>query len=147
MGVIVLLFCCFFNTSTLNIMKPENVYARATDGYDNRTTGGHSIAESNNDNGVETNADDCSILGKDFNDLLKDIFLWIEISVPCITLLLCTIDIAKATISQDEKGIKEAQARAIKRVIIGIIIFFVPTIINFLLKIVGILSGTCGIGG
>ena len=91
MGVIVLLFCCFFNTSTLNIMKPENVYARATDGYDNRTTGGHSIAESNNDNGVETNADDCSILGKDFNDLLKDIFLWIEISVPCITLLLCLI--------------------------------------------------------
>lgn len=90
---------------------------------------------------------DCSVLGNELEEVLNDIFLWIQISVPCLVFVLCLVDMAKAVVAQDEKGMKEAQIHAIKRIIIGIVIFFVPIIINILLEIAGLATGTCVIGG
>ena len=89
---------------------------------------------------------DCSILGPAFTDILQEIFMIIKVATPCLVLVLCTVDMAKAVMAQDEKAIKEAQSHAIKRVIIGVAIFFTPTLINFILELTGKLSGTCGIG-
>lgn len=88
-----------------------------------------------------------SVLGKELQDLLNEVFTWIQIAVPCIVFALCSVDMAQAVISQEEKNVKAAQAKAIKRLIIGVAIFFTPTLINIILLLAGAATGTCGIGG
>ena len=44
-----------------------------------------------------------------------------------------------------EKQIKEAQSNAVKRIIVGIITMFVPTIVNLILDLMGKGLDTCGI--
>lgn len=90
---------------------------------------------------------ECSILGTEFAKILKEVFMWIEIAVPCIVIALCSVDMVKAVASQDEKGMKQAQSNAVKRLIIGVAIFLVPIVLDVLLDIAGIASGTCHIGG
>ena len=90
---------------------------------------------------------ECSILGEDLAKNLKYIYTAIEISVPVLVILLCTVDLVKAVMAQDENDMKKAQSRAIKRVIIGLAIFFVPITLDVLLDIAGIATGTCELGG
>ena len=98
--------------------------------------------------GIFTNITDCdSVLGPDLTSVLQDIYGAIQIAVPILVILLCSVDIARAVIAQEEKDMKAAQAKAIKRIIIGLVIFFVPLIIDVLLDLVGLASGTCNIGG
>lgn len=87
-----------------------------------------------------------AILGPDATELLMKIFGWIQIATPCLVLVLCLVDLSKAVIAQDDNAMKKAQNNAIKRVIIGVAIFFVPIIINLILEFAGIAAGTCEIG-
>lgn len=89
----------------------------------------------------------CSVLGAEFHDILKEVFGWIQIAVPCLVLVLCSVDLASAVISQEEKNIQAALSKVVKRVMIGVAIFFVPTVIDFMLDLAGIASGVCKIGG
>ena len=66
---------------------------------------------------------DCSLLGVKFQELLDDVFGWIQLAVPVLVVLLCSFDIAKAVIAQNEKDMQIARTTAIKRIIIGIVIF------------------------
>lgn len=90
---------------------------------------------------------DCSILGDELTSVLQDIYKAIQIAVPVLVILLSSVDIAKAVVAQEEKDMQAAVSKSIKRVIIGMAIFFVPLILGVLLDLVGIASGTCGIGG
>ena len=92
-------------------------------------------------------ASDCSVLGASFKSVLEDIFSWIQIAVPCLVIVLCSVDMAKAVISQDDKSMQSALSNSIKRVCVGVAIFFVPILVNFLLYLAGFASGTCSIGG
>ena len=90
---------------------------------------------------------DCTILGKPLAENLDYIYTAIEITIPIIVLVLCTIDLTKAVIAQEEGEMKKAQSRAIKRIAIGLCIFFVPLLTDVILDIAGIATGVCGIGG
>ena len=91
---------------------------------------------------------DCEgILGPELMGILQEVFTIIRIAVPVLVVVLISVDMLSAVTSGDEKGVKEAQSRAIKRVIIGVVIFFIPTLVNFVLKMAGYVSGTCGIIG
>ena len=59
-----------------------------------------------------------------------------KLVVPLLLIILGTVDFAKATISSDDKAPKEAVVSLIKRILIAIIIFLIPTILNFLLSLV-----------
>ena len=59
-----------------------------------------------------------------------------KIIIPLILIILGSIDFAKATISSDEKAPKDAIMALARRIIIAIIIFLIPTILNFLLSLV-----------
>jgi len=61
----------------------------------------------------------------------------IQIIVPIIIILMGTIDLVKATIAQKDDEMKKAQSILIKRLIYGVIIFFVPVIATFLVNLVG----------
>lgn len=52
---------------------------------------------------------------------------------PAIVILLCTVDIASAVIAQDDGAIKKAQNKAVKRLIAGVIVFFIPVFLNVVL--------------
>lgn len=90
---------------------------------------------------------DCTLLGQELTDILVEVFNWIMIAIPALTIVLCTVDISQAVIAQDDKAIKNAQSKCIKRILIGVAIFFVPMLLNILLKYGGNIIGTCGIGG
>ena len=92
-------------------------------------------------------AGDCSLLGAELTAILKNVFNWIMMAIPCLTVVLCSVDLSQAVISQDESSIKKAQSKCIKRIIIGAAIFFVPMLLNILLSYGGNIVGTCGIGG
>ena len=67
------------------------------------------------------------------------IILIIKILVPIILIVLGSIDLGKASLSGDDKAVKEAAISFAKRVLVGLIIFFVPTILDFFL---GLVEGT-----
>lgn len=64
--------------------------------------------------------------------LLVNIF---KILVPIILLVLGSLDLVQAVFSQDESGIKKAQGKFIKRLIIAVVIFLIPTILHVILLI------------
>lgn len=64
------------------------------------------------------------------------ILMIIKIVVPLILIVLGSIDFAKAAISGDDESTKKSAVMFMKRILIGLIIFFIPTVIDFLLSLV-----------
>ena len=64
------------------------------------------------------------------------IIMIIKILVPIILIVLGSIDLGKASLSGDDKALKEAIVIFCKRVLIGLIIFFIPTILDFFLGLI-----------
>ena len=53
-----------------------------------------------------------------------------------IVIALGSYDFAKAVFAQDENKMKESQKTFIRRLIIAVAIFFVPTVINILISLI-----------
>lgn len=90
-------------------------------------------------------SDNCDVLGDEFISILNDAWEIIMIVVPVILVVMIILDITKAITAGDEKDMKSAQKRSITRIIIGVSIYFLPMIVNAILHLAGIGSGTCGI--
>lgn len=58
-----------------------------------------------------------------------NIFTIFKIIIPVIIIVLGIVDFAKAIISNDDKAIGSSAKTLMRRVIVGIIIFFIPTIV------------------
>lgn len=87
----------------------------------------------------------CNVLGNDLLNILQEVFTFIKICVPILCVIFITIDIASAVISDGAKNMNTALNRSVKRLIIGVVIFFIPTLVNLLLNMSGNITGTCGI--
>lgn len=61
----------------------------------------------------------------------------IQIAVPIILIIMGTIDLVRALVAQKNDQMKKAQSTLIKRVIIGVVIFFVPMAIKFVVGMLG----------
>ena len=59
------------------------------------------------------------------------------ILIPIALIVFGTIDLGKAVIASDEKEVKAAQSRLIKRFIYAALVFFVVTLVYALMGIVG----------
>ena len=68
--------------------------------------------------------------------LLGYVVEFIQIAVPILIIILGTIDLVKAIIAQNDEQMKKAQSTLIKRVIYGVVIFFIPMLINFIIGLV-----------
>ena len=88
---------------------------------------------------------DCGIFSGRLGDFLKTILSFIRFAVPIIIIGLGIMDFLKATASQDNNEIKKAATKLVKRMVIGIIIFVLPTLIELILRLADIKYGTCGI--
>ncbi len=89
---------------------------------------------------------DCNILGENLTNLLQELFTVIKVCVPIVCLILIALDVVKLVIGSNGKNANETLNKSIKRLIIGVVIFLIPTIVNFVLNMSGYITGTCGIG-
>lgn len=63
----------------------------------------------------------------------RGIFPIIQIGIPIILIVMGSIDLGKAVLSSDDKEIKGATGRLIKRAIAAVAVFFVVTIVSLLM--------------
>lgn len=61
----------------------------------------------------------------------------IKIAIPLILIIFGSIDFGKAIIASKDDEVKKAGKSLVMRVIAGVIIFFIPTIVNFVITLIG----------
>ena len=81
-------------------------------------------------------ADACEGLGP-IVSVVKGLFNIIKILVPIALLIYGVLDLAKAVIASDEKEIKGATSKFIKRAVAAVALFFAVTIVYTLMGLVG----------
>ncbi len=80
--------------------------------------------------------DGCRGLGPVIRIVKKGIFPIVQIGIPILLLVFGTVDLGKAVISSDDKEVKAAQSRLIKRVIYAVAVFFIATIVSIVMNLV-----------
>lgn len=70
--------------------------------------------------------------------IVKLIMNVICIIVPIVLIILGTLDLFKAVTAGKDEDIKKKQQTLIKRIIAGVIIFLVPTIVTVLMNLIGV---------
>lgn len=63
---------------------------------------------------------------------------------PILCLVLSISDFVKAAASQDKEALSKAMKTTGKRIVLAMILFFIPVLVNFLFPLLG-WYGTCGI--
>lgn len=61
----------------------------------------------------------------------------IQVFIPIILIILGMLDMGKAVTSNDEKTMKEAQGRLIKRVIYAVVVFLIVALVKLVVGVVG----------
>lgn len=82
-----------------------------------------------------------ALLDGDFGALLRQAMNFIRYLFPVVLILLTILDFVKVIASQDQDQVKKAVTRFGKRLIIVIVVFFVPTVLMYLFEILG--TSTC----
>ena len=90
------------------------------------------------ESGTDVNVDCNEIFGSKSDPdsiayLVNKILEYPRYIVPALVILLGTLDLFKAVIAGKEDEMKKAQRTLIKRVIIGVLVFLVPVLINVIM--------------
>ena len=72
----------------------------------------------------------CSGIGPVVQFLKKGLLPIIQIGIPIILIVMGSVDLGKAVLSSDDKEIKGAVSKLIKRAIAAVAVFFVATIVT-----------------
>ena len=117
-----------------------------------------SIIESDNDYGIieeyrvfDNSVDTCNSYFGDPEDSQYPAYWmqWILNIIKYVAiaalLVLSTVDFIKALVSNDKDALKKAGMTTAKRFIYVVILFFLPIIVDFIMRLFGA-YGTCGIG-
>ena len=88
------------------------------------------------------------LLGPTLTAKLQSYLNIIRILIPIVVIALGMLDFAKAVIASDEDKMKESQKKFIRRLIIAVAIFFVPTLLNVIINIINaawgnVVSNSC----
>ena len=90
--------------------------------------------------------DNCRGFGFIVRIIKNGLFPILQIGIPIILIVLGTLDLGKAVISSDDKAVKEAQAKLIKRCIYAILVFFIVTLISVVFSMIGNVAGDAAPG-
>lgn len=72
-----------------------------------------------------------------FKFLKFGVYPIIQIGIPIILIIMGSIDLGKAVLSSDDKEIKGATSKLIKRAIAAVAVFFVATVVSLLMGMFG----------
>ncbi len=90
-------------------------------------------------------AKECNdILDPEVVKFLQQIFNVFKYLAPVLVLVFSTMDFVKAAASQDKEALKKASKTALKRFLLAVALFVVPTLLNYFFELLGF-SGTCDI--
>lgn len=89
---------------------------------------------------------DCSTISSVISFIKNGIIPIIQLGVPIVIIVLGSIDLFKAVIASKEDEIKAAQKMLIKRIIYGVIIFFLVTIVTLVFNTLAGNSGNDAAG-
>ena len=96
--------------------------------------------------------DDCnSILGNPANPnspawLLKKLLDYLKILGPMIVLVMSSIDFIKALLASDDESMQKAYKKLMTRLVLALLLFFIPELVELLLEIFGFMSDPlCGL--
>ena len=81
----------------------------------------------------------------DFANYLQQIFNVFKYLAPALVIVLSIVEFIKATASDDKDALMKATKKTGTRIVLAILLFFIPGLINFLFDKLG-WYGTCGIG-
>lgn len=84
-------------------------------------------------------ADACGGLGPVVS-LIKSVLNIICILIPIALILMGSIDLGKAVLASDDKEIKAATGKLIKRAIAAVVIFLLPFLVNLIMGLVSDVS-------
>ncbi len=69
--------------------------------------------------------------------LVGSVVTILKIAIPIIIIVMAIVDLGKAAVSNDDKEMNNAFKKLLRRVIAGVVIFFIPTIVNLAFNLVG----------
>lgn len=104
------------------------------------SSGGSGTGNNNNNNSNDNafNIDNfCEGTVQGVFTTLGWVFFFLKILIPIILIVFGCIDLGKAVIASKDDEIKKSTKKLVLRAIAGIIIFFVPTLLNFIVELVG----------
>ena len=81
---------------------------------------------------------DCGLLDPELVNDIQQLFNIVRLIVPILLILFGSMDFGKAVIANDQDALKKAASSFLKRAIAAVIIFFLPTIIRYLLTLPGL---------
>lgn len=68
-----------------------------------------------------------------FQFIKHGVYPIIQIGIPILLIIMGSIDLGKAVLSSDDKEIKSATSRLVKRAIAAIAVFFVATLVSLIM--------------
>ena len=68
----------------------------------------------------------------------RGLYPLVQLGIPILLIVFGTIDLGKAVIASDEKEVKAAQSRLIKRFIYAAFVFFVFTLVQVLMNVLAV---------
>ena len=86
---------------------------------------------------LEGAVDPCRGIGPIVQFIRRGVYPIIQIGIPILLILMGTIDLGKAVMSNDDKEIKGATGKLIKRAIAAIAVFFVVTLVSLVMGWLG----------
>ena len=72
-----------------------------------------------------------------FRFIKYGIYPLIQIGIPIILIIFGAIDLGKAVMSSDDKEIKGATSKLIKRAVAAVAVFFVATLVSLIMNMLG----------
>lgn len=79
----------------------------------------------------------CSGLDPIIRVVKEGLFPIIQIAIPIILIVLCTLDLGRAVIGSDDKENKKLLKRIVRRLVYALVLFFLITVINLIFSMVG----------
>ena len=133
--------CCFIMASTVNA---ANIESNDRYNFDNntvflaktksKTTAGNETEYRINSFNTANNKLSCGeLLDSETKKMLREALWYPRVIVPVIIIVLGSIDLFKAVIAGKEDEMKKAQKTLVKRVIIGVLVFLVPVLIDVII--------------
>ena len=86
----------------------------------------------------QTMADACGGILPVVQLIRKGVFPIIQIGIPILLILMGTIDLGKAVLSNDDKEIKGSTTKLIKRAIAALAVFFISTLVTVIMGWIGL---------
>ena len=79
-----------------------------------------------------------------FAHLLQLAFKVLQFAGPLLCIIFSCIDFVKVVVSDDKDALPKTIKKCLTRVVLALVLFFIPTVINFVFPLLGF-YGTCGI--